>query len=106
MNVFIYCLIDPRDLQIKYVGKTNDPKERYRAHISPHVYMRSNNIKCIWTEELKALGLKPIMNILIKCNEEEAENYEYRYWKLFNYENNLLNVAAIQKETMQMNISF
>ncbi len=106
MKMFIYCLVDPRTLEVKYVGKTNDLKERYRAHISPHIYMRNNNLKCIWTEELKALGLKPKMEKLAECLEFESENYEYRYWKLFNYDDNLLNSATIQKETLQMELRF
>jgi hypothetical protein len=65
--IYIYILIDPRDLCVRYVGKTNNPKERMRAHISPHVYMRHNNLKCIWTKELKGMGLKPIMQILTTC---------------------------------------
>ncbi len=36
----IYVLIDPVTLEVRYVGKTNNPKERLRAHVSPHVYMR------------------------------------------------------------------
>jgi hypothetical protein len=103
-DIYIYVLIDPRDLEVRYVGKTNNPKERLRAHVSPHVYMRTNNLKCIWTEELKALGLKPIMSILCKCKESESENYEYRYFKLFNYGSNLLNSATIQKETFQFEL--
>ncbi len=68
--------------------------------------MRNNNKKCIWIEELKALGLKPFMQKLIECEENESENYEYRYYKLFNYDSNLLNSATIQKETMQISINF
>lgn len=101
---YIYALIDPRDLIVKYIGKTNNPKERLRAHVSPHIYMRTNNNKCKWTEELKALGLKPIMDVLCSCTDLESENYEYRYFKLFNYDNNLLNAATIQKETNQLDI--
>lgn len=101
---YIYSLMDPRTLEIRYVGKTNNPKERMRAHISPHVYMRHNNAKCIWIEELKAAGLRPIMQVLCKCLKSESENYEYRYFKLFNYDNNLLNSAIIQKETRQMQL--
>lgn len=103
--IYIYALIDPNDLQVRYVGKTNNPKERMRAHISPHIYMRHNNLKCIWIENLKASGLKPIMQILCTCSEEESENYEYRYWKLFGGVE-LLNRATIQKETLQMKILF
>ena len=33
MNTFIYALIDPRTNEIRYVGKSNMPNIRYKAHI-------------------------------------------------------------------------
>lgn len=104
--IYIYVLIDPRDLEVRYVGKTNNPYERMRSHVSPHVYMRHNNAKCIWTEELKQAGLQPIMDILCTCKPEESELYEYRYYKLFKDGCNLLNSATISKETFQYDIKF
>jgi hypothetical protein len=32
-KIYIYILIDPRDFQVRYVGKTNNLKERMIAHI-------------------------------------------------------------------------
>jgi hypothetical protein len=57
-----------------------------------------------WTEELKALGLRPIMDMLCECPNDESELYEYRYIKLFNYNNQLLNTAVVMKETNQIEI--
>jgi hypothetical protein len=104
--IYIYVLIDPRNLAVRYVGKTNNPYERMRSHISPHIYMRHNNLKCIWTEELKSLGLNPIMQILCTCKPEESELYEYRYYKLFKEGCDLLNSATILKETFQYEIKY
>lgn len=106
MVIYIYCLIDPRTLEVRYVGKTNNPKERIRAHISPHIYMRNNNKKCIWIEDLKRNGLKPIMSILTTCSEKESQAYEFYYYKLFKDSCNLLNAATIAKETFQMSIKY
>jgi hypothetical protein len=78
--IYIYALVDPRDLEVRYIGKTNDPKNRLRAHIYPHNSVKDKNIKMIWTEELKALGLRPIMSVLFQCLENEAEKYEYRFF--------------------------
>jgi hypothetical protein len=104
--IYIYVLIDPRTLEVRYVGKTNNPKERMRAHISPHIYMRHNNKKCIWMEELKSAGLRPIMQVLTTCEDKFSHLYEYRYYKLFKDSCNLLNAATIAKETYQLNFSF
>jgi hypothetical protein len=103
---YIYALIDPRDLEVRYIGKTIDPKNRLRAHIFPHNDTKDRNIKMIWTEELKALGLRPIMSMLCSCPTDQSELYEYRYIKLFNYNNQLLNTAKVMKETNQMEITW
>ncbi len=102
----IYVLIDPITLEVKYVGKTNNPKERLRAHISPHIYMRTNNKKCIWTEKVKSMGLRPVMTVLAKVSQEEEIFWEYFYWKLFKDSCNLLNSAVIMKEVNQYQIKF
>ncbi len=104
--IFIYALIDPRDFQVRYIGKTKDIKGRLRAHIFPHNDVKDKNIKMIWTEELKSLGLKPIMTVLTSCSEEESVDYEYMYYKLFKGSCDLLNSAVILKETFQMDIKY
>lgn len=102
--MYIYALIDPRDWEVRYVGKTIDPKNRLRAHIFPHNDTKERNIKMRWTEELKALKLKPIMDVLCTCPDDQSELYEYRYIKLFNYNNQLLNIATVMKETNQLEL--
>lgn len=106
MEMFIYVLIDPRNLEIRYVGKTNNPKERMRAHISPHIYMRHNNKKCIWIEELRSIGLRPTMQVMTSCPSEKSHIYEHMYFKLFNTVFDLLNAQTIAKETLQYSIKF
>jgi hypothetical protein len=104
--IYIYALIDPRNLEVRYIGKTIDPSNRMRAHIFPHNNVKDKNIKMIWTEELKSLGLNPIMQILCTCKPGESELYEYRYYKLFKESCDLLNSATILKETFQYDINF
>lgn len=104
--MYIYILIDPITLEIRYVGKTNNPKKRMRAHISPHVYMRHNNKKCIWIEELKALGLRPVMQVMTTCPADKSHLFEHMYFKLFNAVFDLLNAQTIAKETFQYKINF
>lgn len=33
LTTFIYMLLDPTTGDVRYVGKANDPKNRYRAHL-------------------------------------------------------------------------
>lgn len=103
--IYIYVLIDPRNLEVRYVGKTNDPDNRLRAHVFPHNSVKNRNKKMIWTEELKREGLKPIMQVLCSCPESDADTYEYRYYKLFKDSCSLLNTATIAKETYQYTIN-
>ncbi len=63
-------------------------------------------MKCQWIKGLIANGQRPILDILCKVSEPDSQNYEHRYFKLFNYDNNLLNSATIQKETRQITIKF
>ena len=104
MIMYIYALIDPRDLEVRYIGKTIDPKNRLRAHIFPHNDAKERNKKMRWTEELKALNLRPIMQVLCVCSSDVSELYEYRYIKLFNYKGQLLNTARPMVETFQLQL--
>lgn len=60
-NRCIYSLLDPRDDEkIVYVGQSINPENRYDEHLKT----KSENIrKDRWIEELKELGLQPILKI-------------------------------------------
>ena len=77
-TVFIYTLADPRNGLVRYVGKANDLKARYSGHLSEN--FRSH--KSSWVKSLKALGLKPKMELLEAidcCTDEEWQEAE-RFW--------------------------
>lgn len=61
----IYTLVDPRTDVVHYVGRTCNPKKRYTQHLS---VTRAKDIctkeKEEWTWELRALGLRPRMDIV------------------------------------------
>lgn len=73
IKTFIYVLIDPRTNEIRYVGKTVNPKNRFKAH------------KCLkaakgghlssWISHLRKLNLCPEMQIIEEVN---AENWKER----------------------------
>ncbi len=87
-KVYIYSLKDPRNNEIRYVGKTVNMENRYHAHTN----IGGNKKNDLWISELKALGFLPIMDILEVSDEEnwdEAEKYWIAYgrdngWKLNN----------------------
>jgi hypothetical protein len=99
----IYSEIDPETNEIRYVGRTNNPKRRHTQHIedvSPTInqwgaekkpwYTRSN-----WMYDLTAKGLEPSMHILKSIDISPLViEWELRYiwhgiqqgWKLLNIE--------------------
>lgn len=79
-SVYIYCLIDPTDNQIRYVGKTVNIKNRYKYHINPHI-SDTNKHKKNWINKLKSQNLLPEIFIIdeIECDGDEWIIYE-QYW--------------------------
>lgn len=75
-TTFIYLLIDPITNQIRYIGKANNPKDRYKNHINK--CLDKNTHKRNWINKLKKLGYKPELEIL-----EEVSISEWKYWESF-----------------------
>lgn len=77
MKVYIYTLEHPITKEVRYVGKTKNPKERFHNHCNrlhnEHSHKRN------WINSLRSIGLKPKMNILDEVNESEWKYWE-KYW--------------------------
>lgn len=64
-TTFIYALKDPRDGEIRYVGKANRPKGRLSAHVSKARQRRGGGSrKDRWIWALLWMNLKPELVIL------------------------------------------
>ncbi len=57
---YIYTLIDPRNGELRYIGKSDRPLQRLRDHINE----RSNTHRSHWIQQLAALGLEPEIEII------------------------------------------
>jgi DNA-binding NarL/FixJ family response regulator len=57
---FIYGLLDPRTDELRYIGKSDRPRERLANQLNE----RSNTHRCHWIAELQSLGLRPKQVIL------------------------------------------
>lgn len=57
---YIYALIDPRTEQVRYVGQTKDPEQRYSGHLTNP----TNDKMAQWVEELNLKGLQPDMHLI------------------------------------------
>jgi hypothetical protein len=60
VTVYIYGLVDPRDLSLRYVGKSANPRLRVNYHASEGGGLRTYH--WIWT--LRVLGFEPLLQTL------------------------------------------
>lgn len=74
---FIYSLEDPMTHEIRYIGKTNNPYDRYKAH--KNISRDKNTHKRNWINKLRINGLHPIMNIIDVVKIDEWGFWE-KYW--------------------------
>lgn len=81
MKTFIYILLDPRDNQVKYVGKTINPQRRYSQHRyeATHTKSYKNN----WFLSLLLIGIDPQMVVIDECDKDEWEFFEQWYIDVF-----------------------
>lgn len=81
---FIYCLKDPRDNSVKYVGKSNNPNKRLKEHINESKNIKTKKEK--WINKLLSINEKPIVEILKEINLGEHLIWEPFFIKKFKQE--------------------
>lgn len=66
---YIYALLDPRDRQIRYIGKTiHKAESRYKEHIASATRPAQNETHCRrWIRRLIKDGYRPILVVLRRC---------------------------------------
>ena len=74
-TIYIYSLIDPRNEEIRYVGKAKNPAQRLTHHLKD----KGDCHRTRWLNVLKELGLQPSIGILAECDEESWQERE-RFW--------------------------
>ena len=78
-TTFIYTLSDPSSMEVRYVGKTVDPKQRLRQHIhsSKKRYLSS------WIKSLAINGKSPLMEVIDQSDDdwESLERFYISYFK-------------------------
>ena len=78
---FVYTISDPRDLIIKYVGITTNPKNRFCKHNS-YKQGKEGILKRNWILKIKSLGLNPIIDIVDQGDIDYCQKAETGYIKL------------------------
>lgn len=77
-KVAIYCMIDPRTAEVRYIGKT---ERSLKERIAEHYYQRNYRDYPVnlWIRELVNLGLKPLSMTLDEIDFNDWEEHEI-YW--------------------------
>ena len=83
--IYIYKLIDPRNNEVRYIGKTTNTKRRYKQHL----YDKRKSHKSSWVQSLRNQKLKPIMEILETCDNDNWKEREIYWIKQFDNLTNL-----------------
>ena len=93
MSEFIYYLICPLTNEVKYVGKSKDPKKRYKQHINK--LDKQETPKKKWLEILFEKKLLPIMKIVEEVENGKGREREQFYCELNN--KTILNIHNPEK---------
>ena len=81
MKNYIYCLSHPKTDEVVYIGKTKNPKSRYKDHCRKEKnYYKTNLSK--WKNNLFLENLKPVFTILDEF-DSEIDYWEKYYIMLF-----------------------
>lgn len=91
--MYIYALLCPDTLDVKYVGKTIDPKRRYSLHISYSKTVSVWNSRPLheWINLLLIYGKKPVLHLIEEVNDDNWKERE-RFW-INEFKNTCLNLS-------------
>jgi hypothetical protein len=111
-KVKIYTLADPRNNEIRYVGKTVQSLEkRLCGHISAAITNKEHNYRSNWIKQLTNNNLLPIIELVESVDEniwEQTEQYWIAQFKAWNF--SLVNMTEggdgnknqfVSKETIE-----
>jgi predicted GIY-YIG superfamily endonuclease len=71
---YIYILKCPTTQEVRYVGRSREPKRRYYSHLNEQ--KTASYYKKNWIKKLGKQGLKPILEIIKEVPTEEASHWE------------------------------
>lgn len=83
MNSYIYALIHPITKDIKYIGKSCNPKRRLWEHLGTKE-LNNRTYKSNWIKSLLVQGLKPVLKVITAISEigwEKRERYYIKYYR-------------------------
>lgn len=85
-RIYIYALIDPRDNQVRYIGKTKNVEKRLKEHLNRSTITKKGS----WIKSLKEQNLKPSIQIIDTTSNIDWITKEQYWIGMFS---NLLNMT-------------
>lgn len=79
-TTFIYALCEPGTRTVRYIGKSDDPKRRFRAHLRQSIMAKTHLGN--WLRLLAESGTKPDMVVLREVLDDQWEVAEERYIRI------------------------
>src|SRR5579859_3031101 len=73
----IYALIDPRNNEVRYIGKTCLALE---TRIQNHIVQMDNDEKSLWIQELRTIQKQPIIQAIEENLTREQADQKEIYW--------------------------
>lgn len=75
-SAFIYGLVDPETMQIRYIGKTINPAQRLTSHCREKSSCHRSN----WIQSIKAKGMRPYMICIDEVRGDWPWQESERFW--------------------------
>ena len=76
MKTYIYILVDPITNQIRYIGKSNNPFQRFKNH--KNRCRDKNTHKRNWINKLRLKGVNPEIEVI-----DMVDIKDWKYWEKF-----------------------
>lgn len=86
----IYALIDPRDMEIRYIGKANNSESRLKGHLRE---VRRRTPLYAWIGKLRSLGLAPRIEVICVATSDDWQALERLLIEQHRADGRLLNLA-------------
>jgi hypothetical protein len=81
MTVYVSVLLDPRSREVRYVGGTAQPGTRVSGHVAEAKWQKGP--KALWLEELRSLGLRPLLVVIDEGEPALAVKKEREWIEFF-----------------------
>ena len=74
--MYIYGLCDPRNLKLRYIGRSKDPQQRLKGHLKEARNTRHTSHKINWIRSLLSQRISPDIFVIDKVPDSE-----WRFWE-------------------------